>query len=281
MGRIGRDLLLQWFLIVVFTTLNRVNSDPALCQLSFDSGYKLFNFSLATPLPKFPHGILSEDGFYKVQGNETVLWFQLCDGMIFNHDPPRCVGCMGCGGPSRCGMECSALVSNNNGGYDVCTTLGHVSSTKIDVIDRENPHKGVIVKMSGSSSKYNCSLSISVICDANGVKGPLVLEKLDRCNYATVLRHPSGCATVTTVHGSGWAWFGTLIAIIACLFIAYLLVGAFYRFFALGVRGIDVIPNLDLWMSLPHKIQNCFVSLVRRFKGPSHGYRNYSSPVNF
>ena len=103
-------------------------------------------------------------------------------------------------------------------GYPLCTTIGHASSTNIDIIgeflcdslvffpnlcielmlfknialkwefkhtkiqiqdmkglyvivilaDEKNPLKGVIVKM--SSTKPNCSLTVSVICDTNGVQ---------------------------------------------------------------------------------------------------------------
>ncbi|GAV88984.1 LOW QUALITY PROTEIN: hypothetical protein CFOL_v3_32405, partial [Cephalotus follicularis] len=256
----GKSLLI----ILSITILHRVNSASAVCEFSFTDRNKLYNFSLASPLPNFPHGILSEDGFYKVAVNDTVLWFQvgssavitsyfnlivicfsffdlmeqLCDGMIFNHDPPNCVDCLDCGGPSRCGMECSALVANNVGGYHVCTASGRLSSTEVDVIDKKNPHRGVIVKMSNGSLKVNCSLSVSVICELNGVQGPNTLEELGTCDYATVIWHPSGCATIISVHGRGWGWFAAFIIIILCLFGGYLLAGTVYRFFVLGVRSI-------------------------------------------
>ncbi|WMV31229.1 hypothetical protein MTR67_024614 [Solanum verrucosum] len=95
---------------LVFATI--ITSVYGTCQLSFEQGNKLYNYSLTNPIRNFPHGILSEDGFYKVAVNGTVLWFQLCDAMIFNHDPPTCVECGDCGGISRCGMGCSALVAN-------------------------------------------------------------------------------------------------------------------------------------------------------------------------
>ncbi|MED6200835.1 hypothetical protein PIB30_089134 [Stylosanthes scabra] len=171
--------------------------------------------------------------------------------------------------------------------------------------DKKNPHIGVIVKMSNGGIKTNCSLAVSVLCDYNGVK-------------ATELKHPSACAVVVSVHGGGLGWFVTLLVVVVCLFAAYLLAGAAYRFFFLGIRGIDrlgiiltsssrplklrvvsghsefgpelpifvvvmfkVIPNLDFWVSLPRRIQIWFTSLVRRFKGPSEGYRSSYSPVNF
>ncbi|KAL2227379.1 UNVERIFIED_CONTAM: hypothetical protein Sindi_2096600, partial [Sesamum indicum] len=193
--------------------------------------------------------------FYKVAANGTVLWFQLCGSMIFNHDPPMCVDCKDCGGSSRCGMGCSALVSNNVEGYPVCTTIGQPSSTVIDVHDRKSPHTGVIVKMTHTGSKRNCSLSVSVICNSNGVQGPQTLETVGFCDYSTELKHPLGCAKIISSHGNGLGWFGTFMIIILCLFGAYLLAGAVYRYYFLHIRGIDVIPNLEFWASLPHRIQ--------------------------
>ncbi|KAL1290201.1 hypothetical protein HN51_058612 [Arachis hypogaea] len=253
----------------------------ARCDYTFNDGNKLYNYTLSSPIRHFPHGILSEDGFYKVSVNESTLWFQLCDEMVFNHDPPICADCWECGGPARCGMECNALVSNNIGGYHVCTTLGRGSQIEVDVIDKKNPHTGVIVKMSSGGLKTNCSLAVSVLCDYNGVKEPYTLQRLGACNYATQLKHPSACAIVVNVHGGGLGWFGTLSIVVVCLFATYLLAGAAYRFFFLGIRGVDAIPNVDFWASLPRRIQIWFSSLVRRFKGPSEGYRSSYSPVNF
>lgn len=87
--------------------------------------------------------------------------------------------------------------------------------------DKKNPHVGVIVKMSHTGPKLNCSLSVSVICDLNGVQvgscsfslsevngldfpgvvtyhihvafhlsvlqGPHSLEKLGTCHYVSPL----------------------------------------------------------------------------------------------
>ncbi|KAF7816517.1 Cln5-like protein [Senna tora] len=261
---IGGKEFLKW-LIPLLTILHRLvslNSASAVCDFSYSDGNKIYNYTLTSSMHDFPHGVLSEDGHYKVAVNETILWFQLCDGMIFNHDPPTCADCWDCGGPKRCGMDCSALVANNIG-------------------DKKNPHLGVIVKMSSGGPKLNCSLSVSVLCNSDGVQGPHSIERLGTCNYATELKHPSGCAIIINVKGKGWGWFATLIIFVLCLLGVYLLAGIVYRYFFLGIRGIDVIPNLDFWSTLPRKIQGFFASLVRKFKGPSEGYRSSYSPVNF
>ncbi|XP_009776957.1 uncharacterized protein LOC107759797 isoform X2 [Nicotiana tabacum] len=206
---------------------------------------------------------------------------QLCDAMIFNHDPPTCIDCKDCGGNSRCGMGCSALVANTVGGYPVCTTLGYSSSTIFELIDKKDPLKGITAKMSYRGPKLNCSLAVSIVCDTNGVQVPRTLELVGTCDYATQIHHPSGCAMIISSHGQGMGWFGTMMIIILCLFGVYLLGGAAYRYFSLGIRGIDIIPNLEFWASLPHTLQSMFLSLVRRFRGPSHGHRSSYSPVNF
>ncbi|KAJ4969638.1 hypothetical protein NE237_002737 [Protea cynaroides] len=275
-----RGDLLYWILLLTFLLGRSFNDVSAVCELSLVHGNDFYNFSLASPSQRYPHGVLSEDGFYRVAANDTVLWFQLCDGMIFNHDPPRCFDCQDCGGPSHCGMKCSALVANDNKGYSVCNTVGIASSIDVDLIDKKNPMAGVIVKMSSSGSEINCSLSVSVFCDSNGVQGPYTLEKLGICDYATGLRHPSACANIISMH-RGWGWLGTFTTIILCLLGGYLLAGTVYRFFFVGVRGIEVIPNLEFWLHLPRRMQSLLGSLIRRFRGPSEGYRSSYSPVNF
>ncbi|KAK3019525.1 hypothetical protein RJ639_003197 [Escallonia herrerae] len=211
----GNSLTARLLVLVVVTILHRVslNSVSASCEFSIVDHNKLYNYSLASPSSKFPHGVLSEDGFYKVAGNGTVLWFQLCDGMIFNHDRPTCLDCTDCGGPSRCGMGCSALVTNSIGGYHVCRTVGFATSMSINLIDTRRPHMGVVVVMSNRSPMYNCSVSVSVLCDLVGVQGPQTLEKVGICGYATQLSHPSGCARIVSAHGNGWGWFGGIMTL--------------------------------------------------------------------
>ncbi|XP_020108864.1 uncharacterized protein LOC109724445 [Ananas comosus] len=247
------------------------------CELSVVHRNTLYNYTLASPTPKHPHGVLSEDGFYRVAVNDSILWFQLCDQMIFNHDPPTCHGCQSCGGPLRCGMKCSGLVSNNVGGYDVCTTIGIGSNQQITLIDKNNPQKGVMVKM----VLTDCSLSVSVFCDSNVVQLPETFDISGTCDYATALRHPSGCAKAISVSGKGWGWFGTLIMIIICLLLGYILVGTVYRFFFLGIHGVEAIPNLQFWINLPQRARIMISSLIRKLSGRSGDSQGSYARMNY
>ncbi|XP_021769246.1 uncharacterized protein LOC110733495 [Chenopodium quinoa] len=268
------------FLVAILFQVNLNSVFAGTCEYGTRERNKLYSYSLTSPVKNFPHGVLSEDGFYKVAANDTIIWFQLCDGMIFNHDPPRCVDCWDCGGPSRCGMGCSALVAKNTGGYLACTTIGREMNFDINLTDRKSPDKGVTITMSSITDGVNCSLSVSVICDSKGVKEPETFKKLGPCHYATELRHPSGCPKIA-VHASGWGWFSFLLTILLCSVGAYLLIGGAYRYFSLGIRGLDVIPNLDFWISLPHNIKSFFMSLAQRFRGPTYHHRSSYSSVNF
>ncbi|ONK68594.1 uncharacterized protein A4U43_C05F13760 [Asparagus officinalis] len=199
--------------------------------------------------------------------------------MIFNHDPPTCFGCQECGGPSRCGMKCSALVANNVGGYDICQTIGYGSNLDISLIDAKDPQKGVVLKMSAVGRDHNCSLSVSVFCDSREAQVPSSLQLLGSCDYATELRHPSGCAKVISSHGSGWGWFGTLMIIVLCLLGGYILIGTIYRFFFLGIHGAEAIPNLEFWLSLPHRAKTMLGAVIRRFRGRSRRGRGSYEPM--
>nr|GLL20967.1 uncharacterized protein LOC109186582 [Ipomoea trifida] len=256
-----------------------ISSVSASCDYSFGQNNKLYTYNLTSPISNFPHGVLSEDGFYRVAANGTVIWFQLCETMLFNHDPPMCVDCVDCGGGSRCGMGCSALASSIIGGYPVCSTLGRPSTTSISLIDNNSPLRGIVVKTYHSALK-NCSLAVSVVCDETAT-GPQTLEKVGTCDFTTELRHPSGCGRVISSKGKGLGWFGTLLIIILCLFGAYFLGGMIYRYFFLHIRGIDIIPNLEFWSSLPHRVQSWFQSISQRLRGPSQHHRSTYSPVEF
>lgn len=246
------------------------------CELSVERGSALYNFSLAAPTPAHRHGVLSEDGFYKVAMNDSVIWFQLCDQMIFNFDPPVCLHCEDCGGPLRCGTQCSALASNNIGGYDVCTTIGRASGSHISLIDDGNPQKGVIVKMFSSK----CSISVFVFCDSAVAQLPDKFTQSGSCDYVTILRHPSGCARSVSDAGNGWGWLGTSFITILCLLGGYILIGAIYRYYFLGIHSVEAIPNLEFWISLPQRIKSMFVRSRRNPRSQSRDTRGPYTTVN-
>lgn len=71
---------LKW-VIVTFTILHRVmsfNSVSANCHLSVISDSKLYNYSLESPMPLYPHGVQSEDGYSLSLSLLFLLLFDSC-----------------------------------------------------------------------------------------------------------------------------------------------------------------------------------------------------------
>ncbi|KMZ73760.1 hypothetical protein ZOSMA_141G00330 [Zostera marina] len=264
-------------ILIALLSFRPLFSLPGKCDLSIINSGAVYNYNLADPIEGHSHGVLSADGFYKVASNETLLWFQLCDLMLFNHDPPRCFNCKECGGSSKCGTQCNALVSNFKGGYPVCTVIGKASSQTITPIDDKYPKKGVMLKMFSIDSKTNCSLSVSIFCDPNSIHEPNSLSLLGTCNYATSLSHPSGCPEIISGNGSG-GWFGTFLIVSICSLGAYLMAGATYRYFGLGIHGVQVIPNLEFWVSLPQRGQSLLGDVFRSLSGRNSGSQGSYAP---
>ncbi|CAH1445403.1 unnamed protein product [Lactuca virosa] len=69
--------LLQFISLLIIRRLIVIRSVSALCEYSITHENTLYNFNLVAPSKQFPHGVLSEDGYYKVSSNGTVVWFQV------------------------------------------------------------------------------------------------------------------------------------------------------------------------------------------------------------
>ncbi|CAF0812582.1 unnamed protein product [Adineta steineri] len=90
------------------------------------------------------------------------------------------------------------------------------------------------------------SASILFIC---GKKTGNITVIQESCNYVFQFQVAELCTSVVQVKNkmSGGAIF---IIIILCLASAYLIGGFFYMRIQRGARGIDQIPNLDMWRKL-------------------------------
>ncbi|KAG0574467.1 hypothetical protein KC19_VG264500 [Ceratodon purpureus] len=247
-----------------------VNSDS--CEWSAVRNGKKFSFNLATSIKAYPHGILSEDGYYKISTNEgrTHYWFQLCEHMKFNFNRPRCENCEACGGSEHCGETCSALMSSSYPGYSICNTLGYPGSSQYSFINQNKPEQGVRVNLAlcNKTREPNCSFSVLVYCSHTGVEVPIAVtnKTVGSCDYETTLRHPAGCPVVTVTSEGGWGWFGSLLFMLVLAFVVYMTVGIAYRVTILGVSGLEALPNLDVWRSLLSKLQVFVYGHVHRFQ---------------
>jgi len=101
-----------------------------------------------------------------------------------------------------------------------------------------------------------CSISISVLCDSIVAQVPGKFVISGDCDYATTIKHPSGCARSVSASGNGWGWILSLLG-------GYILIGAVYRYYFLGIHSVEAIPNLEFWIGLPQRIKTMFVPATR------------------
>lgn len=255
------------------------------CTWETSTSSKKYNFNLLTS-NGHPHGARSEDGFYTVVdksgGTERTYYFQLCEHMRFNYDAPQCDQCELCGGPLHCGETCSALQSTSDGGYAHCTTLGASSNYSYSLLDAAKPETGLIIKMGATGLGKICSFSISIYCDSKSQELPKDVTKGDgSCDYETSFSHSAGCPIVTNLSRGGMGWFTTFVIVLLCLFVLYLAIGIGYRVSVLGVSGLEAIPNLEFWKTLPYTIKlyleaaySYMVGCYRQFTEPTYSRVN-------
>ncbi|KAG0594125.1 hypothetical protein M758_UG050100 [Ceratodon purpureus] len=254
---------LQVVFLVSLLTVSRIGTAQSCakfvnldaCEWAAITNGKKYSFNLLNPIKAYPHGILSEDGFYKVStiGEDTHYWFQAC------------------GGTKHCGETCSALMSTSYPGYSVCTALGNPGSIQYSLINSNKPEQGVRVNMTSCHKmpKLNCSFSVLVYCSQTGVEAPstVTIKTAGGCDYETALSHPAGCPVVTNVSEGGWGWFSSLFFMFVVAFVVYMAVGIAYRVTVLGVSGFEAIPNLDIWRNLPSKVQLFTKYIILQFTG--------------
>lgn len=54
--------------------------------------------------------------------------------------------------------------------------------------------------------------------------------------------------------------------------ILYLVLGSLVNFYVYGLRGEEIIPNVEFWKNLPSNIQNMTLFICRGCRGAETGY---------
>lgn len=66
---------------------------------------------------------------------------------------------------------------------------------------------------------------------------------------------------------------------ILCLLGGYILIGAVYRYYFLGIHSVEAIPNLEFWIGLPQRIKTVFVPVTRSHVSYSRDGLGTDAPV--
>ena len=123
-----------------------------------------------------------------------------------------------------------------------------------------DPAAGITLVYSGGSSCGSqfptiSSTTFNIACSAPLPAGaPLVVDALlvssDGCSLTYSLRSPSGCVSITTriVNPLGVGWI-LVLCVLGLLFI-YCAGGVAYKRRTFGARGLESLPNIDMWRRL-------------------------------
>ena len=120
-------------------------------------------------------------------------------------------------------------------------------------------------------------VNFEVHCDTSQEVGNLrAIQEVSMCEYNIVFDSIHACP-LNTGHG-GWSIVATIIFVAA----AYLGVGAAINRYQYDLRGIDLVPNLEFWKTVPELVKDgCIFSYVQSKAGAEWAiskYNDYRQP---
>ena len=184
----------------------------------------------------------------------------MCGNNAFSMCPEACKDAA----TRMCGNGCAGLMAQQytSSANSYCWSVGEWSNGKdvsISLYDPADPAQGVIYTMKhgdgqGCSGGATRSLSIAVQCPAAGSLGqavfPTTITDLGNCAYATTMSHPAACPYSSGGTG-GWTWGNTFLLFLFLGGGLYFCGGAAFRYKQLDMRGMEVVPHLELWREVP------------------------------
>eukprot|EP00270_Netrium_digitus_P017011 TRINITY_DN6175_c0_g1_i3.p1 TRINITY_DN6175_c0_g1~~TRINITY_DN6175_c0_g1_i3.p1 ORF type:complete len:308 (+),score=52.52 TRINITY_DN6175_c0_g1_i3:102-1025(+) len=236
------------------------------CEWSVTIDPYIYTFDLTASTTSSKHGVVNEDGFYKVVqkagvddgvARDATFWFQLCGHMKFNVHRPECYECpQSCGGVDHCGETCSALQGVAYGAYTKCTTIAKAEFTAYSLLDESSPELGLAVNMSMADVSASCpgpsSLVVQIKCLSDKtaeVEAPSQVKEVapGSCHFVTSMTHPAGCPVKTSTNSGKIGVVGMILIGVLVLLVLYFVIGIAYRVFVDGATGIEVMPNYEFW----------------------------------
>jgi len=257
---------------------------PGDCSTSLTTASGTVHWDLSAPVGDYHKGIVNDDGAYSVTASsgytDSTYFFQLCENMRFtstaqslvcgssvspqSYCPPTCKQ------DDTCGTACSAIVSQKNSGssYSSCWTLGMWDggqSVNITLLNAADPAQGVSYKMTNGDT-LGCpggrTFSVNIQCPPTGRAGAAVppttvTSGQQNCDYSVVFVHPSGCplSGAAGSGGGGLTWGGYFMVFSSVGLVLYGSVGAGLNHRS-GKAGLDLVPNLGFWQTLPGLIRD-------------------------
>jgi len=118
------------------------------------------------------------------------------------------------------------------------------------------------------------TMEITFICDPNaGTGNPIFVAEVNT-NYKFNWITAAGCPTNVNFGGGGSGGGGgglsggsILLIILLCVTVVYLVGGVLLNKFARHKEGMEMVPNVEFWISIPGLVKDGVLFIVHKIKG--------------
>jgi len=173
-----------------------------------------------------------------------------------------------------------------------CYDLGQLSSMKITQLDANNFAKGARVSYKTDNWCGQTSIlgiEIDTQCDQSVewkfvsaeayAKGTCTMSVVTKSKYACAVADSSGSGSGTgeiTPESGGISGGTIFLIILLCLIFVYIVGGMAYNFKIRQIRGIEMIPNLEIWKTIPGLVKDGAVWSFKKTYNFVQSRRGYS-----
>jgi len=170
------------------------------------------------------------------------IWINVCHGLV----------------TSLCGGDVIACQQ-----WDKTSPQGHAAMGVATTQKFEKNALGVVLQyINGPDSRQT---EIDFICDAAaGIGKPQYVIENPQHHYTFSWNTQYACPV--TVGAGGISPGSIILIILVCLIVIYLVAGLIFNKFKRGLNGIELIPNVTFWTSIPGLVKDGVMFIVNKVR---------------
>jgi len=137
----------------------------------------------------------------------------------------------------------------------------------------ESATNGVILQYNGGDGSPARETEIDFICDPNaGIGQPAYKSEGPTHHYVFTWNTAYACPVGSTGSKGGLSVGSILLIVLLVLVVVYLIGGILFNKFRRQLGGIELIPNVTFWSSIPGLVKDGVLFIVNKVKGVRGGY---------
>jgi len=166
---------------------------------------------------------------------------------------------------------CRSLVNPLCGGdviacqeWDSKSPQGHAAMGAASTQKFESIKAGLGVVLQYTNGADQRETEIDFICDATaGIGAPKYVLENPQHHYTFAWQSQFACPGTG---GGGISPGSILLIIVVCLIVVYLVAGLIFNKFKRGLNGIELIPNVTFWTSIPGLVKDGVMFIVNKVR---------------